>query len=109
MVFPKALSPCVADIIQAWNEFPVQGIAQYLRATTMRRREHISLGEEASEPLSWMELSQRSPQTVRNKTPNDHQSHNRRHRNRELSWQVKFYFCSRECRHMVTANTKSRL
>jgi hypothetical protein len=40
-----------------------------------------------------MELSQTSPQIVRNKTPEDHQGYNWRHRNRELFQQGKFYFC----------------
>jgi hypothetical protein len=30
----------------------------------------------ANEPLTWMELSRMSTQIVRNKTPEDHQSHN---------------------------------
>jgi hypothetical protein len=74
----------------------------------MRQRDASPLEEGTSKHLSWMEFSQTSPQIIRNKTPKDHQNHNQRYRNGELSQQGKIYFCRRVCRHMGTESTRNK-
>jgi hypothetical protein len=66
-------------------------VTPYPRATATRQRDTSPSGEGVSEHLFQIELSWMSPQVTRNKTPEDHQSHNWRYRSRESSWQGKIY------------------
>jgi hypothetical protein len=68
-VLAKALFPCVAKIIQAQNEFPVQECQLQIPQGRYNEAEgHISFGGRGIREPVPDKLSQRNPQTVRNKT-----------------------------------------
>jgi hypothetical protein len=80
VVLTKALFSCIAEIIQAQNGFPVQEhlLPNILRPPQWGRGMRLPWGHSSFQ----MELSWRSPQIVRNKTPEDHRGHSWRQWNR---------------------------
>jgi hypothetical protein len=79
----KTLSPCVAEIIQAWNEFPVQEhqLADILGPPEQDGGTCLPQGKEfLSTSPRWNYPPGRAPKLLEIRPPPDHQGHNRRHK-----------------------------